>query len=205
RARGQFASALAEYQRGHALGSRQPDWRHPSARWVQETERLLELDSKLPDILAGRSKPGDLAEQLELARMCGSNKRMYAAAAQFYADVFAADPRVADALDPGHRYDADCAAARAAGGRRPGRPEGARPLAAASPDLAAGRPGPVGQAGPEQQPEGARVGGNHLEALVVRPRPGELACDERSRQVARRGRADVHQTVDRCGNGPQAG
>jgi serine/threonine protein kinase len=41
--KGEFGAALEELRRGHELGSRNPRWSYPSARWVQECERLIEL------------------------------------------------------------------------------------------------------------------------------------------------------------------
>jgi serine/threonine protein kinase/Flp pilus assembly protein TadD len=38
----EFAQALTALQRGHELGSRRPDWPYPSARWVEDCQRLLE-------------------------------------------------------------------------------------------------------------------------------------------------------------------
>jgi tetratricopeptide (TPR) repeat protein len=35
-----FVESLAEYKRGHELGSKRPDWRYPSAEWVHEAEQL---------------------------------------------------------------------------------------------------------------------------------------------------------------------
>jgi serine/threonine-protein kinase len=42
RARGDLAGALEALQRGHELGSANPDWPHPSGQWVEECRRLLE-------------------------------------------------------------------------------------------------------------------------------------------------------------------
>jgi serine/threonine protein kinase/tetratricopeptide (TPR) repeat protein len=39
---GDFVRALSALKRGHALGSRRPNWPYPSAQWVQECQRLLE-------------------------------------------------------------------------------------------------------------------------------------------------------------------
>jgi serine/threonine protein kinase/Tfp pilus assembly protein PilF len=39
---GEFVRALAALKRGHALGSRRPNWPYPSAQWVQECQRLLD-------------------------------------------------------------------------------------------------------------------------------------------------------------------
>jgi tetratricopeptide (TPR) repeat protein len=42
RNQGEFAAALATMKRGHELGSRRPDWPYPSARWVEECQRLVD-------------------------------------------------------------------------------------------------------------------------------------------------------------------
>jgi tetratricopeptide (TPR) repeat protein len=115
---GRFEEALACLRRGHELGHKQPGWRLPSAQWVCDAERLVALDKKLPAILRRQARPADAAEQLALADLCTIKKR-YAAAARFYADAFAADPKLADGppLDP--RYWAACSAVLLAG-RGPG-------------------------------------------------------------------------------------
>jgi tetratricopeptide (TPR) repeat protein len=46
RQQGEFAEALAALKRGHELGSRRPDWSYPSAQWVQDCQRLVELDGR---------------------------------------------------------------------------------------------------------------------------------------------------------------
>jgi serine/threonine protein kinase/Flp pilus assembly protein TadD len=50
RQQGKFADALAALKHGHELGSRRPYWPNPSARWVEECQRQLELE--------GRPAPG---------------------------------------------------------------------------------------------------------------------------------------------------
>jgi tetratricopeptide (TPR) repeat protein len=109
---GRFEEALPHLQQGHELGSKRPNWRYPSDRWVQRAQRLLLLDRKLPDVLAGQARPVDAEERLGLAELCTIKKRN-AAAARFYVDAFAARPALADA----HRYDAACVAARAGCGQ----------------------------------------------------------------------------------------
>ena len=47
--KGRFAEALISLRRGHELGSKNPRWPFPSAQWVKECERLVELDAKLSD------------------------------------------------------------------------------------------------------------------------------------------------------------
>jgi eukaryotic-like serine/threonine-protein kinase len=116
--KGQFREALAAYERGHELGSQSPGWRYPSDQWVRGSQRLIELDAKLPNVLMGHEKPGNATEQSELAWICRRpSKKLYAAAARFYNDAFAAEPKLAEDLKQAHRYDAACAAALAGCGR----------------------------------------------------------------------------------------
>jgi serine/threonine protein kinase/Flp pilus assembly protein TadD len=110
RNQGDFRAALEMLKLGHALGMQQPDWKYQSARWVQTCERLLELDQKLSAILNGGRRPSDSVELVELANLCLQYKKRPATAADWYADAFAKDPRLAVA----HRYNAARAAALAA-------------------------------------------------------------------------------------------
>jgi tetratricopeptide (TPR) repeat protein len=116
RQRGEFADALAALKRGHELGSQQKGWRYPSKQWVQQCERLVELDSRLPDVLKGKARLRDAGERIEFAEIC-SAKRLNAASARLYADAFTADAKRADNLRAGYRYKAACAAALAASGQ----------------------------------------------------------------------------------------
>jgi serine/threonine protein kinase/Flp pilus assembly protein TadD len=115
--KGQFAEALVYLRRGHELGSKDPRWPHPSAQWIQQCERLVELDGKLSTILNGPLQPANTAERLTLALMCQQHKQLHAAAARFYGEAFAAQPAIAEDLRTGHRYNAACAAVLAGCGR----------------------------------------------------------------------------------------
>jgi tetratricopeptide (TPR) repeat protein len=84
---------------------------------LQRTERWLELDKKLPTILAGKEEPQSALERLELADFCGRYKQSYVAAARFFAAALTAKPSLADNLLPGVRYKAACCAALAAAGK----------------------------------------------------------------------------------------
>jgi serine/threonine-protein kinase len=115
---GRFLEALGELRRGHALGSKARGWSKPSADWVRQCERFVESDRKLPAVLRGEAEPATPAERLELADLCRLDcKRLYAAAARFYADAFAADPKLADDLDKAYRYNAAGSAVLAAAGQ----------------------------------------------------------------------------------------
>jgi tetratricopeptide (TPR) repeat protein len=116
REQGHFAKALQALKRGHELGSQRPTWRYPSANWVRQCERLVELDRLLPKVLHGEAEPATAAERLELAPLCQLPcKRLHAAAARLAADAFTADPKLAN--DQQHRYNAACSAALAAAGQ----------------------------------------------------------------------------------------
>ena len=114
RQQGAFREALDELRRGHELGSRNPRWRYPSAQWVRECERLVDLDGRLPGLLAGKTTPASADERIAVAELC-SLKSLKRAAVRFYEEAFAAEPKLAEQLDS-HRYDAACAAALAACG-----------------------------------------------------------------------------------------
>ena len=83
RRKGQFRESLAQYRRSHELGSKNPHWPYPSAQWVKDGERLVELDSKLPAVLKGEQKSPNPAEAAALAELCLTYKRLPAAAVWF--------------------------------------------------------------------------------------------------------------------------
>ena len=84
----------------------------------REAEGLILPD--LPAFLEGTYQPRDNDERLALLGVCQFADRT-AAAARLYADAFAADPRLAEDLAAGHRYNAARAAALAGGRPRRGR------------------------------------------------------------------------------------
>jgi tetratricopeptide (TPR) repeat protein len=91
---------------------------HPTIRNnLRGAERLLQLEQKFPAILAGKERPRNAQEQLEFASFCGGFKQYYRLAAGFYADAFAAGPKLADDLRFPHHYNAASAAALAAAGQ----------------------------------------------------------------------------------------
>jgi tetratricopeptide (TPR) repeat protein len=111
-----YKEALPAMRRGHELGSRQSGWSYPSAYWVRETQQWIALDEKLAAWQRGKGSAGSAREQLALAEFCQTNKHRYAAAARFYAGAFAAQPKLAEQFPANARYNAACAAARAANG-----------------------------------------------------------------------------------------
>jgi tetratricopeptide (TPR) repeat protein len=116
RQQGAFAKALAALQRGHELGSRKSDWPYPSAQWVRQCQRLVELDGRLPAVLTGEAQPQGAAERNEYAELC-YYKKLYAASTRLRTGTLTADLKLAGDLGPGSRYDGACAAALAAAGQ----------------------------------------------------------------------------------------
>ncbi|HZW33338.1 MAG TPA: tetratricopeptide repeat protein, partial [Isosphaeraceae bacterium] len=113
---GRFAEALSELKCGHELGTKDPRWPYPSAQWVRQAQRLVELDQKLPSLLSGRAKPGDVAETCDLALVC-SGKKLHGASARLWAEALRAQPKLAEDPKAGHRYHAACAATLAGSGQ----------------------------------------------------------------------------------------
>jgi tetratricopeptide (TPR) repeat protein len=104
---GRFAEAQTAIRRGLGVLSAE-DPQSPALREkLQECERLLALEARLPAILQGKERP-TAAELLKLARSCLDYGRPHAAA-DLYARAFAAQPALAD----NDRYNGASAAARA--------------------------------------------------------------------------------------------
>jgi tetratricopeptide (TPR) repeat protein len=111
-ATGKPAEAVADYRKALEL-----DQTHLRARnGLARAQRLADVQDELPNFLKGDFKPTTNSERLALAKLA-TDKKMYRASAGLYADAFAADPKLADDLQSGHRYNAACCAALAAAGQ----------------------------------------------------------------------------------------
>jgi tetratricopeptide (TPR) repeat protein len=114
--KGQFEQALGSLRRGHELGSKRRGWSSPSAQWVKQCERLVELDARLRDILNRKEQPADPLERIALAVVCHL-KQLYRQEARFYEEAFADLPDFASDMKQSPRYNAACAAALAGCGQ----------------------------------------------------------------------------------------
>jgi serine/threonine protein kinase/Flp pilus assembly protein TadD len=114
---GRFIEGLNVLKKHHELGSTRPGRQYPSAEYVQQVERLVELDTKLTKVLNGELQPTEVSERLALASMCQEYKGLYLTAFRFYSEAFAEQPNLADELQQPHRYNAACAAALAGCGQ----------------------------------------------------------------------------------------
>jgi tetratricopeptide (TPR) repeat protein len=118
RSQGEFAASLASLQEAEKWLPKADGLRPELQQLIRQGERLVELDGKLPAVLRGQEKPANAAEQLEYARLC-AYKRLSHASARLFAAAFTADPKRADDLREGYRYDAACMAARTGTGQDP--------------------------------------------------------------------------------------
>lgn len=106
------ALQIFDWEPSHAGGP--DDWMYHAVR--REAERTVMPN--LQALVAGRDSPGGGDERIALLAVCESTRR-YARAAALYAEVFDAEPGLAEDLEAGRRYSAACCAARA--GRGEGR------------------------------------------------------------------------------------
>ena len=81
--KGSIPRPSSHFERGHELGSRRKDWPYPSAQWVSECRRRIELDRRLAAVLRGEAQPGGCRRA---GRVCPSllRKEGYVAAARFF-------------------------------------------------------------------------------------------------------------------------
>jgi tetratricopeptide (TPR) repeat protein len=84
----------------------------------KRAQQMRDLLPRLPAVLAGAQQPQSPGECCDVAELCQRPfQKRYAAAARFYADAFAADPKLAEDLQTSNRYNAACAAALAGCGK----------------------------------------------------------------------------------------
>ena len=114
--RGDYTEAIAVLRRARDLAKDDLRFRRQVERDLADTEREARLAGRLPDVLAGKTKPVDAADSLAFAQLC-YDKKLHAASARLWAETFQAYPKLADDMKAQHRYNAACAAALAGSGR----------------------------------------------------------------------------------------
>src|SRR5262249_46258717 len=97
--------------------------RRPALRQtLEECDRMLALDARLPALLEGDARPADAGERLAQARLYRDYGRPFAAA-RLYAAAFAGRPELASDLRARNRSHAARAAGAGGDPERPGGPE----------------------------------------------------------------------------------
>jgi tetratricopeptide (TPR) repeat protein len=108
--------ALTSYRNARTLAAADPQLASRLDLELQRMQRLAALAPRLSAVIQGTDRPASAAEAVD----CGDLARLrslHAAAARFYSDAFTANPKLADELDSGRRYNAACAAALAGCGQ----------------------------------------------------------------------------------------
>ncbi|MFO0880238.1 MAG: tetratricopeptide repeat protein [Gemmataceae bacterium] len=119
RQQGDFEQARTHIRRGHELGSAREKWPYPSARWLADVDRLVEIEGRLDQILASAPFAVPVGDLITAARVCQLRDRHVQSVALFVRAV-EVDSRVASASLPFDREDAGFAAIAAAAGRGKG-------------------------------------------------------------------------------------
>ena len=118
RQQGRFADAQDSFRRtADLLAPTNPGLAQEYEKQARDCAGLLDLEKRLTNVLAERARPRDNADRLALAAFCSQYKGLNAQAAQFCADAFAADSKLAEDLEAGHRYNAACYAVLAVAGQ----------------------------------------------------------------------------------------
>jgi serine/threonine-protein kinase len=115
--KGELDEAIACYKKAVALVPTNGAYRVELAH----AERLSAARDKLSAVQKGTYAPSSNEERLQLIYLCAVEKRHYTATGM-YAAAFAADPKLAEDRQNHHRYNAACAAAKAAAGQGKGAP-----------------------------------------------------------------------------------
>jgi eukaryotic-like serine/threonine-protein kinase len=108
--KGQWDEAIAYFKKAIELGFA------PARPILAQAERAVAARDKFDDFQIGRYTPTTATERLALAEWCGVRK-LNRTTSDLYAAAFAADPKLAEDLKAGHRYNAAFYAALAAAGQ----------------------------------------------------------------------------------------
>jgi serine/threonine-protein kinase len=109
---GRFDEALAIANKGNDLLPAKSPLRAMARPLLLRYQRCLDLEARLPAVLRGADQPANPAEITDFAEVC-LLKKCGAAAARLYGEAFAKDPKLAEDVPAGRRYNAACACALA--------------------------------------------------------------------------------------------
>ena len=111
---GEFERGRAVLEKGHAIGSKLPEWSLPSGEWLAEAARLTALEKRHREVREGSGEPPDPDERAGIAREICRRKKLFAEAAALYAAAFDDEPALTAQQDPDYVLEA-AACALAAG------------------------------------------------------------------------------------------
>lgn len=84
---------------------------------LSQLKQAQQLLAQLPDILSGKAQAKNATQLCELANLCClPQQKRFATASTLFTRAFATEPKLASDLNASHRYNAVCAAIRAANG-----------------------------------------------------------------------------------------
>jgi hypothetical protein len=92
--RGEIQKGLATLEKGHALGSTRPSWKHPSEAWVRDARERADVEKLLDPVRRGGTATA--AERLAIALKICRPRKLFAEAARLCAQAFEADPSFLD-------------------------------------------------------------------------------------------------------------
>ncbi len=116
RHQGHYAEALTALRSARELGSKLPHWPYPTDEWVRQTQRLVELEAKLPALLRGEVVPENAHERLDLAQIAYA-RNLHATAVRFAEPALSSEPELVRDVTNTIRYNLACSAALAGCGR----------------------------------------------------------------------------------------
>ncbi|MBI1900687.1 MAG: tetratricopeptide repeat protein [Planctomycetia bacterium] len=114
--KGELSQAKENLQRAFDLLQPADPYRENCSARLKEVERLIPLEAKLADLLAGKAQPADNQERLGFAEVCRVQRR-FAFAARLYSEALAEDAELAKDRNVPHRYNAACFAILAGSGQ----------------------------------------------------------------------------------------
>jgi tetratricopeptide (TPR) repeat protein/serine/threonine protein kinase len=114
--KGQFAKAKVHTRQALDSIGEKHALRPFALAQLRQCDRLLPLEQRLPDLLAGKVAPADNRERLALIEVCQLQRR-HVTAARLSAEALAMDGELVEDLKAGYRYRAAGFAAMAAAGK----------------------------------------------------------------------------------------
>jgi tetratricopeptide (TPR) repeat protein len=125
---GDFAKGVENLRKGHEQASKDPTWKYPSGKWLENAERFDALDRRFAALARGEGRPPSVEERVQFAYEVCFRRKRFAESAKIYDEVFRAHPSVATQKSSTFRRRATADALNAGSGAGADAPadEGAR-------------------------------------------------------------------------------